>query len=138
MLAQDLHRDGALPRDHIEIIVGVDEGAPILFTDLQRERRSLLVTIAFENDPRTESFDRIDLDPRRGSGHHDSRVHPESRSRERNALGVIAGRCRHDPRLPFALREQPDLVVGPANLEGEDGLQILTLDPNAISEPLRK
>src|SRR3989442_14043444 len=70
-----------------------------------------------------------DLARRRGLGHHHHRAHAEFLAREGEGLAVVAARVGDDPALAHRVRQPPHGVVGPADLEGADGLEVLELEP---------
>ena len=74
MLPQDFHADRALAGDHVPIIVGMDEREPALRLDLEGLPVRLGIGVAMEHDVRAARGDRVDLDARRGNGHHDHRA----------------------------------------------------------------
>ena len=71
VLAQDLHADGALARDHQRIVVGVHEGEAVLARERPRVHVGLVVAVAVQLDLGAARRHRRDLDARRGDRHHD-------------------------------------------------------------------
>jgi len=51
---------------------------------------------------------------------------------------VIAGAGGDDPARPFLFAEVGDLVVGAAQLEAENRLQVLALEQHLVAEPPRQ
>ena len=98
-LAQDLHRDRPLARDHVDVVVGVHERQSPAANDSHRLGIGVVVGVALEHDGRSEGRDRVDLDLRRRHRHHDRRLGAESLAPRapRPARG-----CRRRPRRPRA------------------------------------
>lgn len=94
MLAQDLHAYRALARDHIRVVVGVDERQAAFSADHARMCIGFVVRVAMQLDDGTTRLHRVDLDLRRGDGHHDGRAAVELLRGERDPLRVIASGCR--------------------------------------------
>ena len=81
---------------------------------------------------------RLDLDLRRGLRHDDERADAEVAGRERHALRVVAGAGRDDAARPLGVGQVRDPVVGAAQLEAEDRLQVLALEQDLVAEPARQ
>ena len=96
------------------------------------------VAVARQHDLRPHGLDRLDLDLGRGLRHHDDGLQTEVSGRVGHALGVVAGAGSDDaPRL--LLRTQVgDAVVGPPQLEAEDGLEVLALEQHPRAETTRQ
>src|SRR5690606_27149917 len=78
---------------------------------------------------------RVDLELRRGDRHHDHRPATQRARGKRHALRMVAGRRRdHAPR-EFLRAEVRHPVVGATQLEGEDRLQVLALEQDAVAVP---
>ena len=88
MLPQDLHGDRALAGDHIRIVERVDEGQPMLGLQLGRVVVGVRVAVACQYHLAAQSLDGIDLDLRRGRGHHDHRTRTQLAGAQRDALGL--------------------------------------------------
>ena len=138
MLAQDLHADGALPGDDVGIVIGVDEGQALLGLKLAGVGIGLVEALAMQDDAATPAFHRLHLDGRCGARHHDGCLGAEPLSRQGHALRVIAGRGADHAPLERLAWQADHLVVGAAQLEREDRLQILALEPDGAAEPLRQ
>ena len=98
VLAQDFHTDGALPRDHIGIIVRMHVGKAGRFHQLLRMAGSFVVGIAVQHNfdfPSAARFDRIDLDLRCGARHDDGGLDTHFGGGQSNALGVVTRRSGH-------------------------------------------
>src|SRR5205809_4535147 len=134
MLAQDLHADRALPGDHFRVVVGMNEGKAAAALEAHRLRKRLGVRIAVQHDLRASRQHRVDLDARRGHGHHDHRPAAEALRGEGDPLRVIAGARRDHPPGEARTRQPGHLVVGAAQLEREYRLQVLALDEQAVAQ----
>ena len=64
--------------------------------------------------------------------------HAEPPGGKRHALGMIAGARGDDAARPFDVLQVRNLVVGAAELEAEDGLQILALEQDLVLQPPRQ
>ena len=138
MLAQDFHRNRALPGDHFRIIEGMNEGQLLGFFQFQRMRVGIVIRIAEEHHFATTAFDSINLDARRRRRHHNHRPATHLGRRERNALRMIARRSADHATLELFGGKTGDLVISATQLEGENRLQILALQQNLVAEPCRK
>jgi hypothetical protein len=138
VLPEDLHADGPLARDHVWVVVGMHERQISPPLQLLRVAVRFVVGIADQQHFRAARRDRIDLDPRRGHGHHDLRPAPQALRRERDPLRMVAGGSRDHPALQRRARERGHLVVGAAELEGEDGLHVLPLEEDLVSGAQRE
>jgi hypothetical protein len=135
VLAQDLDAHGALARDHVEIVVGVDVDETLFFGLASSQLVRFVVAVAVQNDLCAKRLDGFDFDRGRRHRHHDARANSALPRRERDPLGVIARRGR-DHAARRALRwQQRDLVVRAAQLEGEDRLEVFSLEPDLVAEP---
>ncbi len=138
MLTEDLHRHGTLPGDHIGIVIGVDIDVALLFHQLQRIGQRLGEGITVQHHLAAAGAYALHLQLRRGAWHDDGGLDTQLLGRQRNALGVIARRCRDHATRQFLGRQLRQLVVGAANLEGEHRLQILALEQNLVADSLGK
>ncbi len=137
-LAQDLHRNRPLPRDHVGVVIGVDERQLSAAHDAHRLGERIVVGVALEHDRRAERGDGVDLDLGRRHRHHDRRAGTEPLSGESDALRVVPGRGGDDALAQGCGRQSRHLVVGAAKLEREDGLEILALQQQPVAESLRE
>ena len=62
----------------------------------------------------------------------------EMARRERDALRVVAGARRDDAARALGVRQVRDAVVGAAQLEAEDRLQVLALEEDLVLQPARQ
>ena len=99
VLAQDFHRDGALPGDYIWIVIGVHEGHAFLFFQFQRMLVGVGIRIAVQYHFRAAIFHRINLDLWRGDRHHDDCLATKFLRGQRHALRMVARRGGDDATL---------------------------------------
>ncbi|MNQ40002.1 hypothetical protein D3C85_536410 [compost metagenome] len=138
VLTQNLQPHRALPRDHVGVVEGVDEGgAGFLFQDAG-VGVGVVEAVAVQHHVSAQGLDRRHLDARRGGRHDDGRGRAAFRRRQRHALRVIARRGADDAARQLGLAQGGDLVVGAANLEREDRLQVLALQQGGTVEPRRQ
>src|SRR3569832_572494 len=136
MLTQYLHRHRALARDHLRVVVGMDEHHALFIGELDRADIGLVVCVAVQHRLRAELAHRLHLDVGRGARHDDERLDAEAVRRQRHPLRMVAGR-RGDHAARTLLRTHVhDLVIGAAQLEGEHGLQVLALQQHVIAHTL--
>ena len=134
MLSQNLHPDSPLTGDDIGVIEGVDDGqAPLLGQD-GGSAVGVAVGLTMEHDLRSGRPHRIDLDARCRHRHDDDGVAPQPVRREGHALRVVAGRGGHDPCRQRRRGQLRHLVVGAADLEREDRVQILALEQHLVPQ----
>ena len=114
MLAQDLHADGALPGDHVGIVVGMHEHKRAFLLEGQRVLVGIAVRVADQHDLRAARGDCVHLDARRGDRHHDHRLAAQYLRGKRYTLRVVARGCSDHAPLQLRLREARHLVVGAA------------------------
>ncbi len=138
VLAKDLHGNGALARDHIRVVEGVDEGQTLFLDDLHRVRVCLVVGIPVQHGLRTQVAHCLHLDGRSGPRHDDGRLRPQPRCAQSDPLGVVARGGGDHSALERCSVQMGQLVVGPAQLEGEHGLQVLALEKDFVAEPPRE
>lgn len=78
----------------------------------------------------------FDLDLGGGLGHHDGGFYAQHLGRQGQALRMVTRRGRdHAARTLFG-SQLGQLVVGAANLEREHRLQVFTLEPDLVAQPL--
>ncbi|SPC08061.1 hypothetical protein CT19431_190026 [Cupriavidus taiwanensis] len=136
MLAQDFHGDGALAGDHLGVVERVDEGQLVLFL----QHRGVVVRVAVglavqhDLDPLAAALAHgVDLHLRRGHRHGDDGLALQPGRRQRHALRVIAGGGGDHAALDLFRRQRGHLVVRAAQLEGEDRLGVLALEPDRVA-----
>ena len=125
-VAEDLSADGPLPGDDERIVERMNERHGRLGGESVAMRLRVAVAVSREHDLGAHRARRVHLDPRRRLGHDDDRTKTERARRERHALRVVAGARRNDAARPLVGCQVHDLVVGAANLEAEDRLQVNT------------
>ena len=130
-LAQDLDRDGALPRDHVRIVEGMHERQIALAHDGLRVFVGAVVVVAMQHHFATEVAHRAHLDVRRGLRHHDDRGDAAALAASATPCAWLPADAQMTPRLRDRVRQVRDLVVGAAQLEREHRLQVLALQQHA-------
>ena len=139
VLAQDLHADGPLPGDHVRVVERMHEGVSVAFlqTAGRGGRRRSSCRRAGPPRPRaTRTASDFSLGVVRGmtiTARHPRRL----ALRATPWAWLPAGRA-DDPAAQFLGREAGHLVVGPAELEAEDRLGILALEPRPVPQPVRE
>ena len=116
----------------------MDEGHPFLPGQGQGVLVGVVVGIAVEHGAGAQGAYRLHLDRRGGGGHHDQSRNPQPLAGQGHALGVVARRGGNHPARLLGLGEIVDLVVGAAQLEGKDALQILAFEPHFGVQALRE
>ena len=138
MLLQDLHADRALPRDDVWVVVRVHEGQAVAAAEVERMPIGFVEGIALQHDRGAAGLHGRDLDAGRRAGHDDRGRHPELLGRQSDALRMVARRRADHATLQRFARQSRHLVVGAAELEREDRLQVFALQENVIAEPRRQ
>ena len=134
MLVHDLHAHRALTGNDVHIVVGVYPYISAPVRQLRRVFRRMLVGVAVQHHARPEIAHRIDLDARGVPPHHDVGLDAELARRERHALGMVARGCGDDTPGPVRVGKLRHPVVGPAQLERVDRLQVLPLQSHPVAE----
>ena len=129
-LLHDLEADGALAGHDAGVVEGGHESHAMTGGQLVGASDALLVVRAHELDLGAIGAHAGDLDGRRVAGHDDDGAHAQEPRGPGDALGVIAAGVRDDARGALLRRELREGVVGAADLEGTDGLQVLRLEPD--------
>jgi hypothetical protein len=138
MLLQDLHPHSALAGDDVEVVVGRDEHQAVTRNQVGSVRRRVVVGVAVQHHPRAQGAHGIDLDARRIAAHHDGGPESELARRQGDTLRVIPGRRGDDAAGTLGLGQLRDLVIGAANLEREDRLQVLALEQHRAAAAPRQ
>ncbi|MCY1231417.1 hypothetical protein D9M72_438640 [compost metagenome] len=134
VLAEDFHRHGTLPGDHVRVVIGRHEGQALLRRQLQRVGQGVGEGIAVQHHLAATGTHAVDLELRGGARHHDGRFDAQLPRRQRQALGMVAGRCGdHAPRALFRAQLH-HTVVGTTDLEGVDRLQVLALEQHLVAQ----
>ncbi len=138
VLAKDLQAHRPLPRDHVGIVERVHERQLASPLQDQRVRVGVGERIAVQHHLGAEGADGGDLHLGRRGRHDDEGARAELARGERHPLRVVAGAGR-DHAPPQDRGGQVDhLVVGAAQLEAEDRLQILALEQDRRAETRRQ
>lgn len=119
-----------LARNHVRVVEGVHHGQALLPRQPLGLLRRLVVVAPVQLDGdggAPEGAHGVDLDLRRGQRHDDDRLDVVLGGGEGHALRVVPRGAGHDAALQVRGRGGHDFVVGPPQLEGEDGLQVLAL-----------
>ena len=95
----------------------------------------VIEVVALEHDLAAEIEHGLHLDVRRRAWHHYHGGDAAPARGQRHALCVVAGRRADHPAARGFVVEARDLVVGTAQLEGKDGLQVLALEQDVVAEP---
>ncbi len=138
MLAQDLHAYGALARDDLRVVIGVDESQLALLCQDHGVDIGVAVGIAVQHHVGAAALHGFDFYLRGGGGHHDGGFALQALRRQRHPLGMVAGGSRDHPALERCGRKLHHLVVGPAQLEREYRLQILALEHDRVADAARQ
>jgi len=136
MLAQNLHRHGALPGNGVRIIVGVNVDVAFFVDQFQRVGQRLWERVAMQHHFTAARAHAFDLDLRGGLGHHNSCLDPQHLGSQGQALRMVARRRRDYAACALFSRQLSQLVVRAANLEREHRLQVFALEPNLVTQPL--
>ena len=116
----------------------MDEGQPLLGLQLQRVLVGIGEGLAMQHHLTAPGAHGVHLQCGRGGGHDDDGPAAQFPGRQGHALCMVAGRGGDDTPGPFLGAEQGHLVVGAAQLEGEDGLRVLALEPYLIADAGRQ
>ena len=126
-LVQNFQTDGALPRDDLLIVVGVDEGHAGLLLQLHGLVVGVVVGAGYEADLCAEAFGVLHFHDGGTVRHTDDALDAPAGGGQRHALRVVAGRTGDDAFLALLLGELADLIISAAHLEAAGGLQVLGL-----------
>ena len=124
VVGHQFHRDGALPGDHVLIVVGWIR-CGLHAQQLHAMRRGIVVGIAVQHGPRAEGFHRAELDLRRGGGHHDDGIQAQMLCAQRHTLRMVAADGQHAARV-LPLKAAPAGVCA-AQFEREHRLLVFAL-----------
>ncbi|MNF84949.1 hypothetical protein D3C84_673310 [compost metagenome] len=95
VLLQQLLAYGALARDHLDVVERRYQGVALQFGEAATLAVGLVEAVAKQHDVAAQPAHRIDLDVRRGLGHHYDGLDAKLGRRQRHPLGVVASRGRH-------------------------------------------
>ncbi|MCY1361804.1 hypothetical protein D9M69_484880 [compost metagenome] len=136
MLAEDFHGHGALAGDHFRVVVGMDVDEALLFHQLQRISQGLGEGVAVQHHLAAAGAHALHLEIGGGARHHDGGLDTQLAGRQGHTLGMVAGRSGDHPARQLLRGKLGDLVVGAANLEGVDRLQVLALEEDLVAQAL--
>jgi hypothetical protein len=137
-MAEDLVSNGALAGDDERIVEGMDEPQAARQDDLIAVRLGIGIRVAAQHDFRAHLADRVDLDLRRRLRHHDEGAQAQVARREGHALRVVARAGRNDAPRALRLGEVRDVVVGAAQLEAENRLQVFPFQEHLVLQARRE
>src|SRR5690348_148763 len=123
----DLERDGGLAGHHVLVLEGRHHRQALPRGDLLGFHPPVFGGLAREDDFAAPFLHALDFHRGRGLRHHDHGAHAELLRRPGDRLAVVAGGKGDHAAAARGLGEFADGVVGPAGLEGADGLAILEL-----------
>lgn len=133
-LPQQLHADGALARNHIRVVEGRDGDQVVQRLQARGLCLGRVEIRAVQDHGPAHARDVLVLDVGGARGHDDGRGNLQLAGRVGDALGVVAGAARDDAPPAVLCVEMGHLVVGAAQLEAEDGLQVLALEQHIALE----
>src|SRR6185503_5063433 len=119
-------------------VVGMDERQLALARERHRVQLGFVDLFAVQDDLGAEVARVLDLHARRVARHDDHRRSPQAAGVIRDALGVVAGRCRDDARRLLPAFEPLQLVERTALLERRGELMVLELEENLGPRRLRQ
>ena len=127
----DLQAHRGLPGHDVGVVEGRDHREPFG----GRERFGFLVAVgggaAREHDLAAPFLDPSDFHRRRRLRHHDDSAHAELLSRERDRLAVVAAGVGDDASPTTGFGQPANGIIGAAQLEGADRLEVLEFQPGA-------
>ena len=103
---QHLQPERALARDHLGVVIGMDEGQPVAIGDGARRDIGLLQIVAFQDHGGAEIARVLDLGEGRGHRHHDGGGNAQPPGMIGDALGMIARAHGGDAALSFLGRQR--------------------------------
>src|SRR3569623_1021147 len=134
VLAQYLHRHRALSRDHLRVVVGMNEHHAFFVGETHGAAIRLIIGVAVQHGLAAQLAHRLHLDVRRGARHDDERLDAEAAGGERHALCMIAGGGGDYALGALRCAQVDDLVIGAAQLEGDHRLQIFAFQQHVVVE----
>ena len=127
---EQLEPDRTLAGDDGGIVVGVDEGEPLLLLEPAGVGGGVLEPLAVQDDPGTVLAGALDLGQRREARHDDRGRDAQALGMVGDTLGVVAGRHGDDAAGALLRREAGELDQGTAGLERAGVLEVLQLEPD--------
>jgi hypothetical protein len=135
-LLEDLEAAGALTRDDVVVVEGVDEDRARLLRPGARVHEALVEGGADLLDGGAVGLGRLDLGHGCPDGHVDLDVDPEHLAGERHALRVVARTGSDDATGLLVVGELGHAGVGAADLERPGALEVLALEEDVGPDPL--
>ncbi len=126
-LLGELEPDRALSGDHVQVLVGMDEGRSGLLDVREGGGHGFLERLACQLGAGPVVAGRVDLGHRRLGGHEDRGLDPRLAGGPGDGLSVVPRACGHDPGLALRCAQAFDLVDGAADLERARSLEVLGL-----------
>ena len=137
-VAENLVTNRPLPRNDERIVERMHEGESLLRADLVAPRLGIGVGVTSQNNFRAHGPHGVDFDRRRRERHDDHSAHIELPRSVGDPLGVVTSARRDHAFFELVLRQMRHLVVGAADLEAEDRLQVFAFEKNFVAQPARK
>jgi hypothetical protein len=134
MLAQNLHRDRALPGDHIGIVEWMHEHEVPLACEHDRMLICRIVVVAVKYDFAAKIGHRAHFDLGGRQRHHDHGWNAPGAGGKCDALRMVTCRGANDTAGRAGGRQLGDLVVSAANFERKHRLQVFPFEQDAILE----
>ena len=127
-VGEDFEADGSLAGNDLFVVVGRHDRVAVLGGQFLRTQAALFAAGTDGDDLRAERRGGFEFVLRSVAGHHDDGLHAQRPRRVGHSLRVIAARIGNDPAPAFFIAKRCDLVVGAAQFEGADGLQVFELE----------
>ena len=129
-LLQHFERDGALPGDHMRIVIRMHPDELAFRCDRLGAHLRVRHRLAVQHHRCAIGFGRRDLHERRRHRHHDGRRNVQPLRMIGDRLRVIAGRHGNHAARAFGLAQRGQLGERAALLERVGDLQVLVFDPH--------
>ena len=124
-LFEDFETCRPLAGNDVFIVVGRNDSISVLGREFLGPEAALLASGANFDDFSAKRCRRIEFVLRGVARHHDDGLHAKSTGGISDSLCVIPAGIGDDAAAPRLVAQRRNLVVGPAQLEGADGLQVL-------------
>ena len=138
VLLDELQTDGALTGNDAGVVEGGDVGQALGLGQAGGLSLGRVEVVPVEADLATQGANGVDLDRGGDGGHDDDGAHPQQGGGAGHALGVVAGRGGDDAALALGRAQGAHGVVGAADLERVDGLEVLALDLDGVAQAGRQ
>lgn len=125
---------GALPGQHVGVIVGRDQGQAMALRQVAADLLAIFRIAVIEHYLPAVATGRLDLHRRRVGRHHDGRRDPQQARREGDGLGVVAGGERHHPGGTLLGGKPRQRVEGAAELERSHALEVFAFEEDFRAE----